>query len=1410
MSSDLEAAADHGDMNAEMVEDEDEEESSQLQFNGDVVLPPALPPFKDPVYTAAERAKRAAENVIEGKLMTLESRGEFEERVEAREIIFTELDPKTGQPKFERAVRKYHRPAADKQPTEDMVRPPRVLEQAFDYLVGLLDQQFRGRTMLELHSYLRDRIRQINQDYIVQHISDTRAIRFHQRALRYFVSAAYEHVEAKAEDFEPRMNLNLIHEHSQKLKEAYKALFQTGVAYPAAGEAFALMLILNVSQDESEFVTQLARLPRYVQNSQEVQVAVEIAAQFASQDLVGLVRVLEQKATYLQACAATHLVHELQVKVFRNLYKAYSNKQSGTIPMSVTSRMLSLDHRQAREFIATFGIALTSDGWVPGSGIQDRAHHLTKGAGINFRLQLVARKRRGITWKRLIGEGASRVSPQFIPLPAAVSAPKLEPIRMGLRASGALGQQLAPAAISAPARAKTPPPTVATAPIFTPPASTSTQVSSITFPIFQPQGAEALQPAHFANIFGQPTSVAAPSPNKPAVTFEMFPPAADDLSQTIDSKAQSPTAILFSNEPSSSGQGNTTTLSRTWSDLPSPLTSSTGKLERLETTPWSSFLSDGSSSGSSMGLEHSITIPSISAQYDKVATRRAGLASLRSSFESHTRKALLKQVFLSWKEVAHTEVVKNRREYEEYRERKISEQQWRASLSRQTPGAGQSKESALAFSVVNSYRNALYDNHPPSSLPFGQLQLALGDEGFSGMDFERSARLQRLQDEEQQAHNTAWAPLPIPELIVPVLRIGNKQHDMFWKVALLVDAPEASVSPENWLKTKFSRTSRAMRTSANKVARANCVPVVTLAEYSCPWETESEVPGTIHFCAKQVLEAGLLDYQDLMQELDGTQAVLFYLSSPQARASVLGYWQEQRARLENLISGLHPSGRVPMVVLYFPGDWPDLSAEQSASLIKSELRLADIPKNWIGDFEVFSLLDEHVEDISNDPSVYLSARQAISAAQHLERIVTWLASRSPHPPALRSFLLKDSIEINIQRLVSELDDYFCQAATQGAVSALLQPFEIVQLFNNKMCELAEIVANKNLTSFNGPAPELLADDPKATLRVAPPSWNNFERLKSIRRSIRALRLPLPAELPSLHQSPEVAQHFIMKYLCSVFGTTKEGSRGEIAIDTQLRSLVLEVFRYHYTTTSTSKLAYVPWHRIMEHVFFHRIATFEEIAVMRCALPQDDYKEKLGLSDRRDQAVYSLSDVYKFWSEQAQQQRQYRSFIDHVAAYRSTTTDSTPQSPQSSTSSSDSATPVPLTQTKSTMRAIEVFKAQQDRKREKLHELLNGIESEAEKWRRQRADLDEGLKSALSLQSRAVRASSSDSVRSSPRSSVHSISDFKIHDESGLDAEDENVLDPTSPVLDRARRLQAKKRSQEYELAQLLNKSRKYE
>ncbi|EEB09451.1 nuclear export factor [Schizosaccharomyces japonicus yFS275] len=146
---------------------------------------------KEQAEWIARQSSNWRENeTLVGTCMDMCPEFEREEREFHKSVHPFELDPVSKRIARDKAVKAYHRPAAGNGPIlPSDVRPPRVLKKTVDYLLRDLLQRHQFQ---EVHSFLRDRLRAVCQDFSVQATISKEAVYVHEQIARFHVVAINE------------------------------------------------------------------------------------------------------------------------------------------------------------------------------------------------------------------------------------------------------------------------------------------------------------------------------------------------------------------------------------------------------------------------------------------------------------------------------------------------------------------------------------------------------------------------------------------------------------------------------------------------------------------------------------------------------------------------------------------------------------------------------------------------------------------------------------------------------------------------------------------------------------------------------------------------------------------------------------------------------------------------------------------------------------------------------------------------------------------------------------------------------------------------------------------------------------------------------------------------------------------
>ncbi|CAI0560126.1 unnamed protein product [Linum tenue] len=211
----------------------------------------------------------------------------------------------------------------------------------------------------------------------------------------------------------------------------------------------------------------------------------------------------------------------------------------------------------------------------------------------------------------------------------------------------------------------------------------------------------------------------------------------------------------------------------------------------------------------------------------------------------------------------------------------------------------------------------------------------------------------------------------------------------------------------------------------------------------------------------------------------GATAVVFVVSETIPMNS-------QRITLHNLLSALHPSSSLPLLV--FCGKW-DRTVSDPLATIAHELGLNTIDKSRVRSFSVVFLMGEDANGFFSDSRVREGLR--------------WLASESPQQPDLQSIKLQ---ELALARLKPSLD------ALQKMSDREVGPNRCISAFNETLdwC-VEEILAAAEVNPTGWPCPELVLLEESETMLIESylPSigWSSALKIEPLISAVRSCKLP---------------------------------------------------------------------------------------------------------------------------------------------------------------------------------------------------------------------------------------------------------------------------------------------------------------
>lgn len=281
---------------------------------------------------------------------------EFEQRIEQRDIHgFEKLD---GDPKFERAVKKYRRSAAiSEQPKPEDIRPPHVLERTMTHLKTVCDY---SASFADIHNFVRDRTRSVRQDYTYQGVVDEGCIRIHEECVRFHILSEHRLHGHDAEVFSSRQNVEQLSKCLISLRQMYSQRREdNNPSSPNEPEIQAYYILTQMS-DPRTCVQLMTSLAPEVRQSSEVEFALSVV-KATSTSLIDFTTFFScmREGPYLMTCLMQAQATEMRMKGLQVINAAHGNASSSDhIELAIVTRRLGFDTEQeARTFCEAVGMS---------------------------------------------------------------------------------------------------------------------------------------------------------------------------------------------------------------------------------------------------------------------------------------------------------------------------------------------------------------------------------------------------------------------------------------------------------------------------------------------------------------------------------------------------------------------------------------------------------------------------------------------------------------------------------------------------------------------------------------------------------------------------------------------------------------------------------------------------------------------------------------------------------------------------------------------------------------------------------------------------------------------------------------------------------------------------------------------
>ncbi|KAL1497614.1 hypothetical protein ABEB36_008544 [Hypothenemus hampei] len=262
-----------------------------------------------------------------------------------------------------KAVKQYSRSSADQEaPLPHELRPVSVLQMTMTYLMyNIMDlpENDSEVNIAEWFHFLWDRTRGIRKDITQQALCCQKSVELVEQCARFHIHCSARLMGEDPSVFDQKINTENLTKCLQTLKYMYHDLELKGEQCPNEAEFRAYIILLNLS--DANFLWEVQKLSRDIQNSAEVKFALQVYSAFEKHNYVKFFKLIKS-TTYLNACILMRYFVQVRVQAIELLIKCYTPPKSISFyPIEDLTRSLFFDDNEvAIDFMNTYGIGLNN------------------------------------------------------------------------------------------------------------------------------------------------------------------------------------------------------------------------------------------------------------------------------------------------------------------------------------------------------------------------------------------------------------------------------------------------------------------------------------------------------------------------------------------------------------------------------------------------------------------------------------------------------------------------------------------------------------------------------------------------------------------------------------------------------------------------------------------------------------------------------------------------------------------------------------------------------------------------------------------------------------------------------------------------------------------------------------------
>lgn len=260
------------------------------------------------------------------------------------------------------AIKQYSRSSADQEePMPHELRPVKSLKMTMSYLlheiIDLCEQE--NTNLAEWYHFLWDRTRGIRKDITQQELCCIESVELIEQCARFHIVCSERLCAEDASVFDKKINTENLTKCLQTLKYMYHDLRLKGITCENESEFRAYIVLLNLNN--GNFLYDLQQLPKSVQNSPEIQFAINIYFALDSNNYYKFFK-LVRGTTYLNACILLRYFNQVRLKAFSIMLKAYCRSTSTAFPLYELIDILGFENEnEVKYFCEQVGLNLSND-----------------------------------------------------------------------------------------------------------------------------------------------------------------------------------------------------------------------------------------------------------------------------------------------------------------------------------------------------------------------------------------------------------------------------------------------------------------------------------------------------------------------------------------------------------------------------------------------------------------------------------------------------------------------------------------------------------------------------------------------------------------------------------------------------------------------------------------------------------------------------------------------------------------------------------------------------------------------------------------------------------------------------------------------------------------------------------------